>query len=188
MKKLAVVFAAIVMTLVFCSCDSEEVKQAKAAYEDGGVFMYSALIKYTDGSSEREIATGTIDYEKDRYSVQLGGNVVQPEYTYQRVDNRREGVLDDSRIIPGMDRELLGFFAIETPAKGGPVGVLPSARRMGISRALGLVGIKAMRDKGYKYAVSGRVHPWFVSVEESLVGLIAHPGKRGILYGHAIGL
>ncbi len=79
------------------------------------------------------------------------------------------------------DRELLGFFAIDTPAKGftGPVGVLPSARRMGISRALGLVGIKAMKDKGYKYAVSGRVHPWFRNVEETLVGLMPIPGSAG---------
>ena len=79
------------------------------------------------------------------------------------------------------DRELLGFFAIDTPAKGftGPVGVLPSARRMGISRALGLVGIKAMKNKGYKYAVSGRVHPWFVAVEKSLVGLIPIPKSAG---------
>lgn len=79
------------------------------------------------------------------------------------------------------DRELLGFFAIETPAKGftGPIGVLPSARRMGISRALGLVGIKAMREKGYKYAVSGRVHPWFRKVEETIVDLMPIPGSAG---------
>ena len=79
------------------------------------------------------------------------------------------------------DRELLGFFAIDTPAKGftGPIGVLPSARRMGISRALGLVGMKAMRAKGYRYAVSGRVHPWFQTVEKSIVGVVPIPNSKG---------
>lgn len=90
-------------------------------------------------------------------------------------------ILNGDCYVAVKDRELLGFFAIDTPAKGftGPVGVLPEARRMGISRALGLTGIKAMRDKGYKYAVSGRVHPWFRTVEESLVGLIPIPGSAG---------
>jgi LmbE family N-acetylglucosaminyl deacetylase len=82
------------------------------------------------------------------------------------------------------DRQLLGFFAIETPAKGftGPIGVLSSARRMGISRALGLTGIKAMKAKGYKYAVSGRVHPWFQEVEKSIVGVEPIPNCAGSYY------
>lgn len=90
-------------------------------------------------------------------------------------------ILNGDCYVAVKDRELLGFFAIETPAKGftGPIGVLPSARRMGISRALGLVGIKAMREKGYKYAVSGRVHPWFRSVEETIVSLMPIPGSAG---------
>lgn len=79
------------------------------------------------------------------------------------------------------DRELLGFFAIETPAKGftGPIGVLPSARRTGIARALTLTGYKAMRAKGYKYAVSGRVHPWFRNMAKDLVGLMPIPDSAG---------
>lgn len=55
-------------------------------FENGDKFIYSGLVKYTDGSSEREIATGTIDYKKDTYSVQLSGNVVRSEYTYTRVE------------------------------------------------------------------------------------------------------
>ena len=96
-------------------------------------------------------------------------------------DECMPSIINGDCYVAVKDRELLGFFAIDTPAKGftGPVGVLPSARRMGISRALGLVGIKAMRNKGYKYAVSGRVHPWFVNVEESLVGLMPIPGCAG---------
>jgi hypothetical protein len=79
------------------------------------------------------------------------------------------------------DRELLGFFAIETPAKGftGPIGVLPSARRTGIARALTLTGYKAMREKGYKYAFSGRVHPWFRNMAKDLVGLMPIPDSAG---------
>lgn len=82
------------------------------------------------------------------------------------------------------ERELLGFFAVDTPAKGftGPIGVLPSARRMGISRALGLTGMKAMKAKGYKYAVSGRVHPWFQAVEKSIVGVVPIPGCADSYY------
>ena len=96
-------------------------------------------------------------------------------------DECMPSIMNGDCYVAVKDRELLGFFAIDTPAKGftGPVGVLPSARRMGISRALGLVGIKAMRNKGYKYAVSGRVHPWFVAVERSLVGLMPIPGCAG---------
>ena len=96
-------------------------------------------------------------------------------------DESMPSIMNGDCYVAVKDRELLGFFAIDTPAKGftGPVGVLPSARRMGISRALGLVGIKAMKNKGYKYAVSGRVHPWFVNVEKSLVGLIPIPKSAG---------
>lgn len=108
-------------------------------------------------------------------------NFIRDNFAATWADECMPSIMNGDCYVAVKDRELLGFFAIETPAKGftGPVGVLPSARRMGISRALGLVGIKAMRDKGYKYAVSGRVHPWFRNVEESIVGLIPIPGSAG---------
>ena len=96
-------------------------------------------------------------------------------------DESLPSIMNGDCFVAVKDGELLGFFAIETPAKGftGPTGVLPSARRMGISRALWLTGIKAMRAKGYKYAVSGRVHPWFRNVAESVVNLMPIPNSAG---------
>ena len=36
-----------------------------------------------------------------------------------------------------------------------------------------------LMNKGYKYAVSGRVHPWFRNVEETIVSLMPIPGSAG---------
>ena len=108
-------------------------------------------------------------------------NFIKDNFAAAWADECMPSIMNGDCYVAVKDKELLGFFAIETPAKGftGPIGVLPSARRMGISRALGLVGIKAMRDKGYKYAVSGRVHPWFTNVEKTIVSLMPIPNSKG---------
>lgn len=77
---------------------------------------------------------------------------------------------------------ILGFYAIETPAKNflGPMGVIPSARQNGaIARALELTALKAMRAKGYRYAVSGMVHPLGRITEEMACDLIPIPDSSG---------
>ena len=108
-------------------------------------------------------------------------NFIKDNFAATWADECLPSILNGDCFVAVKDRELLGFFAIDTPAKGftGPIGVLPSARRMGISRALGLVGMKAMRAKGYRYAVSGRVHPWFQTVEKSIVGVVPIPNSKG---------
>ena len=80
------------------------------------------------------------------------------------------------------NREILGFYAIETPAKNflGPMGVIPSARSQGgIARALEITALKAMREKGYRYAVSGMVHPFGRQTEEMVCDLIPIPDSAG---------
>ena len=108
-------------------------------------------------------------------------NFIRDNFAPTWADECLPSIINGDCYVAVKDRELLGFIANETPAKGfaGPAGVLPSARRMGIARALELVGVKAMRDKGYKYAISGRVHPWYVEIEKSVVGLIPIPGCAG---------
>lgn len=79
-------------------------------------------------------------------------------------------------------REILGFYAIETPAKNflGPMGVIPSARNNGgIARALEITALKAMRAKGYRYAISGMVHPLGRVTEEMTCDLIPIPDSSG---------
>ena len=79
-------------------------------------------------------------------------------------------------------REILGFYAIETPAKNflGPMGVIPSARHNGgIARALEITALKAMRAKGYRYAISGMVHPLGRITEEMSCDLIPIPDSSG---------
>ena len=57
--------------------------------------------------------------------------------------------------------ELLGFACIEAIARGffGPTGVLPARRGRGVGRALLLVALEALRDRGYAYAIIGGVGP-----------------------------
>ena len=78
--------------------------------------------------------------------------------------------------------EILGFYAIETPAKNflGPMGVIRSARNNGaIARALEITALKAMRQKGYRYAISGMVHPLGRITEEMACDLIPIPDSSG---------
>ena len=85
-------------------------------------------------------------------------------------------------------RDILGFYAIETPAKNflGPMGVIKSARQYGgVARALEITALKAMRAKGYRYAISGMVHPLGRITEEMACDLIPIPDSSGS-YGDMI--
>lgn len=55
------------------------------------------------------------------------------------------------------DEELLGFACYDATARGffGPAGVLESARKRGIGRALLLCALHDMRANGYAYAIIG---------------------------------
>ena len=79
------------------------------------------------------------------------------------------------------DHELLGFIAVDVPSKNflGPIGVLPSERHKGIAKALDLTGMKALRAKGYQYAISGMVHPWGRRLDEEITKLIPIPDSAG---------
>lgn len=61
----------------------------------------------------------------------------------------------------------------------GPAGVRPEARRMGLMLALEIMSLKAMREKGYRYAVSGRVHPWVQKMEKEVAGGVPIPASGG---------
>ena len=78
-------------------------------------------------------------------------------------------------------KDLLGFHVIEAPAKGfvGPLGVVPEARRMGIGQALVLAAVKAMREKGYRYAIGGMSHPWGHASVEGVASSMLIPDSGG---------
>ena len=54
-------------------------------------------------------------------------------------------------------KEIVGFACVDTTFKGffGPLGVKDSMRRMGLGRALTLVGLQDLKNKGYQYAIIG---------------------------------
>ena len=49
LKKTTVIFIGIIMILLLCSCDSEEVKQAKEAYADGN---YDQVVELLSGQED----------------------------------------------------------------------------------------------------------------------------------------
>ncbi len=106
---------------------------------------------------------------------------IRDNFAQSWADEALPSLLNHDCYVAVKDRTLLGFLAIETPAKGfmGPLGVLPEARRMGIARALELTGMKAMRDKGYRYAISGMSPPWGRAVNESVAGTLIIPDSFG---------
>ena len=78
-------------------------------------------------------------------------------------------------------KDLLGFHVIEASARGfvGPLGVVPEARRMGIGQALVLAAVKAMREKGYRYAIGGMSHPWGHASVEGVASSMLIPDSGG---------
>lgn len=72
-------------------------------------------------------------------------------------DEARFAMMHRNCIIAVKDRRLVGFVCIDATAKGyvGPIGVLPEMRGRGVARALFYRAMLALKDMGYKYAVSG---------------------------------
>ena len=106
---------------------------------------------------------------------------IRDNFARSWADEAMPSLLNHDCYVAVQGKKLLGFIAIETPSKGflGPLGVLPEARRMGIARALELTAVKAMRSKGYQYAVSGMSHPWGRAVNESVCGTLIIPDSLG---------
>jgi GNAT superfamily N-acetyltransferase len=59
------------------------------------------------------------------------------------------------------DQELLGFSSYDVSARGffGPTGVQPSARGLGLGKALLIAALQDMRCQNYGYAIIGSVGP-----------------------------
>ena len=57
-------------------------------------------------------------------------------------------------------REIVGFVCVDTTFKGffGPLGVAASMRGLGIGKALTLVGLQQLKNKGYQYAIIGKTN------------------------------
>ena len=107
---------------------------------------------------------------------------VRDRFAQSWADETLPALIAGDCFVAVKDREILGFYAIETPFRNslGPMGVIPSARKNGrIARALELTALKAMREKGYRYAISGMVHPLGRVTEEMVCDLIPIPGSAG---------
>ena len=87
-----------------------------------------------------------------------------------------------SIFIAAIDHKLVGFAAYECTRRGffGPTGVLESARRRGIGKALLLTSLAALRDLGYVYAIIGGVGP--VRFYQKTVNAIVIPDSEPGIY------
>jgi len=83
--------------------------------------------------------------------------------------------------------DLVGFACYDTTALGffGPLGVAGSARGGGIGAALLLVGLHAMLDQGYGYAIIGAAGP--IDFYQRHVGGIAIPDSWPGVYADPLG-
>lgn len=63
--------------------------------------------------------------------------------------------------IATRDQQVLGFACYETTQRGffGPTGVAPSARGLGVGKALLFKALEALHELGYAYAIIGGVGP-----------------------------
>ena len=106
---------------------------------------------------------------------------IRDNFALSWADECMPSIMNGGCYVAVRGREILGFMETETPARGfvGPIGVLPEARRNGIARALTLTCMKAMREKGYQYAVCGMVHPWEIAVAKSIAEIVCIPDSAG---------
>jgi GNAT superfamily N-acetyltransferase len=88
--------------------------------------------------------------------------------------------------IATIDRELAGFAAYECTRRGffGPTGVLQSAQRKGIGKALLLASLWALHEMGYVYAIIGAAGP--VRFYQKAVGAIIIPDSEPGIYTDAL--
>jgi predicted N-acetyltransferase YhbS len=79
--------------------------------------------------------------------------------------------------IATKDKEILGFACYDTTLRGffGPTGVLESARKLGLGKALLMRSLEALRESGYAYAIIGGVGP--KEFYEKNCGAIEIPGS-----------
>jgi predicted N-acetyltransferase YhbS len=79
--------------------------------------------------------------------------------------------------IATKDKEILGFACYDTTLRGffGPTGVLESARKFGLGKALLMRSLEALRESGYAYAIIGGVGP--KEFYEKNCGAIEIPGS-----------
>ena len=106
---------------------------------------------------------------------------IRDKFAQAWADECLPSIINGDCYVAVRGREIVGFQTVETPAKGlvGPIGVLPEERRNGIARALSLNGLKAMRAKGYKYAVAGMTHPRSVPMLKSIADIVLIPDSSG---------
>ncbi len=64
-------------------------------------------------------------------------------------------------VIATQEGKPIGFACWDATARGfiGPMGVAPSARGLGLGRALLVTALEQMREHGYGYAIIGGVGP-----------------------------
>lgn len=108
-------------------------------------------------------------------------NFIRDRFALSWADECLPAMLNGDCYVAVRDHELLGFIAVDVPSKDflGPIGVIPSERHKGIAKALDLTGMKALRAKGYQYAISGMVHPSGRRLDEEIVKLIPIPDSAG---------
>lgn len=82
-----------------------------------------------------------------------------------------------SCFIATKDKEIIGFACYDTTLRGffGPTGVLESARKLGVGKALLMRSLEALRESGYAYAIIGGVGP--KEFYEKNCGAIEIPGS-----------
>ena len=115
-------------------------------------------------------------------NISMVYDFIRDNFAKSWADESLPSLINGDCYVAVKGRDIIGFYAIETPAKNflGPMGVIPSARQYGsVARALEITALKAMRAKGYRYAISGMVHPLGRITEEMSCDLIPIPDSSG---------
>ena len=112
---------------------------------------------------------------------------IKDNFAHSWADECLPAMLNGDCYVAVRDHEILGFVGSNVPSKNylSPIGVIPKEREKGIADALALTVMKAMRAKGYQYAIAGRVHPYARKLTEHLAGAMPIPGSAGS-YGDMI--
>ena len=87
-----------------------------------------------------------------------------------------------SVFVATKERELIGFAAYECTRRGffGPMGVIDSAKNIGVGKALLLAALDALKEMGYVYAIVGAAGP--VRFYQKTVGAIIIPDSEPGIY------
>ena len=115
-------------------------------------------------------------------NITLVYDFIKDNFARSWADESMPALINGDCYVAVKDREILGFYSLEVPAKNflGPMGVIPSGRENGaIARGLEYTALNAMKAKGYKYAISGMVHPFERRSAELLCGTVVIPDSAG---------